>query len=125
PFQNLTHVEAEARDEVAQVGRQMRGVIEKPLEVVPGRVVEGEARSPSQLGIKVLELLPFQLGLLGQHLLLRGAEHTIKPPQDRERKDDVLVLAALKSVADEVRDSPKEADDLAVIQAVSGRELTK
>jgi hypothetical protein len=32
----------------------------------------------------------------------------IEPPQHGERKDDVLVLAALERVADQIRDAPED-----------------
>ena len=42
PFQDLAHILAETRDVVPQVGGDVGGVREQPLEVVPGSVVEGE-----------------------------------------------------------------------------------
>ena len=115
PLQHLAHVRAEAGDVVAQVRRQVRRVGEELLEVVAGRVVEGEAGDLPQLRVEVLELLTAQLGLLPEDLLLCGGQDAVESPQDGERKDDVLILAALEGVADEVRDTPEEADDLAVV----------
>ena len=65
-LQHLAHVRAEAGDVVAQVGGQVRRVGEQPLEVVAGRVVEGEARSLAELRVEVLQLLAPQLGLLAR-----------------------------------------------------------
>lgn len=55
--------------------------------------------------------LPFENALLGV------GQHAVETAQYRQRQDDVLLLAELKGVADQVRDTPEEADDLAVIHA--------
>jgi hypothetical protein len=114
-LQNLAHVHAEAGDVVAEVGRQVRRIGEEFLEVVPGGVVEGESRCLAELGVEVLQPLATKLGLSLEHLLLGGGEHAVEPPQDREGKNHVLVLAAFEGVADEVRHAPEEADDLAMV----------
>ena len=41
----------------------------------------------------------------------------VEPPEDGEREDHVLVLAALEGVADEIRNSPDETCDLAVMHS--------
>src|SRR6266850_2883893 len=115
PLQHLAHVRAEAGNIVSEIRREMRRVCEELLEVVPGRVVEGEPRDLPKLRVKVLELLASQLCLLTENLLLGIGQHAVQTPQDRERKDHVLVLAALEGVADQVRNTPKKADDLAMI----------
>ena len=56
-LQHLAHVWAEPGDVVAQVGREVRRVGEELLEVIAGRVVEGEARDPAELGVEVLQVL--------------------------------------------------------------------
>src|SRR6266850_7578958 len=114
PLQHLAHVRAEASNVVSKVRREMGRVCEELLEVVPGRVVEGESRDLPKLRIKVLELLASQLCLLTEHSLLGISQHAVQTSQDRERKDHVLVLAALEGVADQVRDTPKKADDFAM-----------
>ena len=113
-LEHLAHVGAEAGDVVAEVRRQVRRVGEQLLEVVARRVVEGEARDLPELRIEVLEFLAAQFGLLPKHLLLRACQNAIEAPKNGERKNDVLVLAALEGVADEVGDAPEEADDLAM-----------
>ena len=122
-LQHLAHVRAEAGDVVAQVRRQMRRVGEELVEVVAGGVVEREARDPAELRVEVLELLAPKLGLFRQHLLLRAGQHAVQAAQDGERQDDVLVLAALEGIADEVRDAPEEADDLAMVHCVRSPSL--
>jgi hypothetical protein len=117
-LQHLAHVRAEAGDVVPEVGGDVRRVGEELLEVVAGGVVEGEARDLPELRVEVLELLALQLGLLAEDLLLGVGEYAIETAQDRERQDDVLVLAALEGVADEVCDTPKEADDFAMVHCV-------
>jgi hypothetical protein len=117
-LQHLAHVGTEARDVVAQVGGEVRCVGEELLEVVPRGVVEGEAGDLAKLGIEVLELLASQLGLLRENLLLGAGQHAIEASKDGQRQDDVLVLAALEGIADEIRNAPEEADDLAVIHRV-------
>jgi hypothetical protein len=39
----------------------------------------------------------------------------VQAAQAQEREDHVLVLPALERVADQVRDTPEQADDLAVV----------
>jgi hypothetical protein len=55
--------------------------------------------------------LPLQDALLGV------CQHAVQPAQDGQRQDDVLVLTPLEGVADQVRDAPEEADDLAMVHA--------
>jgi hypothetical protein len=38
-----------------------------------------------------------------------AGEHAVQAAQDRERQDDVLVLAAPEGVADQIRDTPEES----------------
>ena len=113
-LEHLAHVGAEPRDVVAQVRRDLGGVGEQPLEVVARGVVEGESRGALKLAIEVLDLVLVG-GLDLQHLHLRGGQHAVEPPEHREREHHVLVLAPLEGVADQVRDAPDEADDLAVV----------
>jgi hypothetical protein len=62
----------------------------------------------------ILELPPeLRLGL--QDLGLGRRQDAIEAPEHSERQDDILVLAALEGVADQVRHAPEEADDLAVV----------
>jgi len=114
-LQHLAHVRAEAGEVVPQIGREVRRVGEELGEVVARGVVKREAGGLPKLRVEVLELLASQLSLLAQDLLLGRGQHTIESPQDRKRKDDVLVLAPLEGVTDEVGDAPEEADDLTVI----------
>ena len=116
---DLAHVGAETRDVVAEIGRKVGGVARQPLEIVARGVVEGEARSLAQLGVEVLETLAAEFGLALEDLFLGRREDAVEAPQHREGKDDVLVLAPLEGVADEVRDAPDKADDLAVVHARS------
>ena len=53
--------------------------------------------------------------MLAEHLLLCTGEHAVETAQDGKGQDDVLVLPTLEGVADEVRDAPEEADDLAMV----------
>jgi hypothetical protein len=114
-LEHLAHVGAEARDVIPEVGCEVRRVGERLLEVAAGRLVEGEAGDLAELRVRVLQPFSPDLTLPRQHLLLGQREHATRTPQHRERQDDVLVLAALEGVADQVRDSPDEADDLGVI----------
>ncbi len=93
----------------------MRSIAEELVEVVPRRVVEGEARCPAQLGVKVLKTLTAKLRLSLEDLFLLVGENAIEAPEDGERKDDVLVVTAPERVADQIRHTPEEADDFAVI----------
>ena len=114
-LQHFPHVQAEASDVVAQVRHEVRRVGEELLEIVARRVVEGEARSPAELRIEILELFVPQLGLLSKHLVLRRCQHAVEPTQHRKRKDYVLILAPLEGVTDKVGNAPEETDDLAVV----------
>ncbi len=103
--QHVAHVGAEAVDVVAQVGRQVRRVAEQALEVIERGVVEGVAGGPAQHRVEVIQLILVQrVGF--EHLALRGLEHAVEAAQHRERQDDVLILAALERVANEIRDAP-------------------
>jgi hypothetical protein len=104
-----------------EIGGQVRRVGHQLVEVVARGVVEREAGDPAELRVEVLQLLAPQVGLASEHLLLGGRQHAVEAPQDGEGEDDVLVLAALEGVADEVGDTPEEADDLAMVHpAVPG-----
>lgn len=46
-----------------------------------------------------------------------AGQHAVEPAQHRERRDHVLELASLEGVADQVRDAPEEAHDLAMVHA--------
>ena len=86
------------------------------LEVVARRVVERELRGPPKLTPEVLDPAPVP-GVDGQHVGLGGSQHAVEPAQHRERQGHVLILAALEGVADQVRNPPDEARDLAVVHA--------
>ena len=117
-LQHLAHVGAEPRDVVAQVLRDVGGVGEQLLEVVARRVVKREPGGAPELRVEVVEPA-LVLCLDHQHLPLRGRQHAVEPSQYRQRQDDVLVLAPLEGVADEVSHPPDEADDLAVVHVSS------
>ena len=117
-LQHLAHVGAEPGDVVAQVLRDVRGVGEQLLEVVARRVVEGEAGGAPKLRVEVVDLARVP-GLDLQDVPLVGGQHAVEPAQHGERQDDVLVLASLEGVADQVRHPPDEADDLAVVHISS------
>ena len=110
-------------DVVAQVGREVGRVAEQLVEVVPGRVVESEPGCLAELGIEILQALAAQFGLALEHLLFCWRKHAIETPQHGERQDHVLVLAALEGIADQIRDTPKEADDFAMVHRYSLSEL--
>jgi len=124
PLDHLPHVLAEARDVVAEVGGRLRRVGQKPVEVVAGGVVEGEAGGSLQLAAPVFQAAVAQLGVPRQDLLLGGSEDAVEAAEDGEREDHVLVLPALEAVADQVRDVPDEADDFGVGHGVASS-LTK
>jgi hypothetical protein len=116
-LQHLPDIGAEAGDVVPEVGRQMGGVGEELLEVVARGVVEGEAGRPPELRVEVLESLALQFGLTLEDPVLGAGQHAVEASEHGERKDDVLVLASLKGVPDQVRHAPQEADDLAVVHS--------
>ena len=116
-LEHFAHVGAEPGDVAAQILCDVGRVGEQFLEVVARRVVEGEARGAPELRVEVVELA-LQTALDLQHLPLGGGQHAVEPPQHGERQDDVLVLAPLEGVADQVRHAPDEADDLAVVHVV-------
>jgi len=75
------------------------------FEVVAGGIVEGEARCLPEQRIEVLQL-SLVACLCLEHLLLRRQEHAVETAKDCQREDNILVLAALEGVADEVGDAP-------------------
>ena len=119
PFHHAPHVVAESGDVVPQIAGKPGGIREQPVEVVLRCVVEGESGSSAKLPVQLLEAALAQLRLPSQHPLLGRREHAVEAAQHRQGQDDVLVLAALEAVADEVRDPPDEADDLAVVHRVT------
>jgi hypothetical protein len=123
-LEHVAHVLAEAGDVVAQVRRQLGRVGAQLVEVVARGVVEGEARGPAELPIEVLQPSAAQLLLPVEHLFLGWGQHTVEAAQDGQWEDHVLVLAALEGVADEVRDPPQEADDLAMVHGRQPVSLT-
>ena len=82
------------------------------------RIVEGEAGCAPELRVHILEAAAFELCLPLEDAFLCAGEDAIQAPEDREGEDDVLVLSALEGVADQVRDAPEEADDLAVVHVL-------
>ena len=118
-LQHLAHVGAEPGDVVAQVLRHVGGVGQQLGEVVAGRVVEGESGGglKQPLGVLDLVLVP---GLDLHHLQLAGGQHAVEPAQHGQRQNHVLVLPALEGVANQqIRHTPDEADDLAVVHVRS------
>ena len=122
-LQHLAHVGAEPGDVVAQILRDVGGVGQQLGEVVAGRVVEGESGGglKQPLGVLDLVLVP---GLDLHHLQLAGGQHAVEPAQHGERQNHVLVLPTLEGVPNQVRHTPDEADDLAVIHVGSNPKLT-
>jgi hypothetical protein len=79
------------------------------------RCCRTKARNFAELSVEILQPLATQLTLALQHHLLGRREHAIETPQHRERQDHILILATLERVADQVRNAPDEADNLAVV----------
>ena len=117
-LQHLAHVLAEAGDVVPEVGGELRRVCGQLVEVVAGGVVELEARGDAELPVQGLQAALCQFRLTAQHRLLRGGEDAVEPAQHGQRQNDVLILPALEAVADQVRDTPKEADYFTVFHRV-------
>jgi hypothetical protein len=116
---HLAHVLAEPGDIVAQVSREMRRVGEQLFEIVARGVVEREARRPTELRLEILQAPALKLGLPGEYPLLSIGQHTIETAENRQREDDILVMAAPEGVSDEVSNPPDEADDLAMVHRIS------
>ena len=77
-----------------------------------------ESRRTAKLTVEVVQLSSI-LGLPFKHGLLCRRQHAVQPPQHGQRQDDVLVLASLEGVADEVGYIPNETDDFAVVHGSS------
>jgi len=102
-FNHLTHIIAEAVDIGLQIGRQVGGVIGQALKGKGRGIVENKARSLAQHGVKIGQFtLVSGMGL--QHSGLGRLQHAVNAAQHRERQDDILILAAAKSIADQVGD---------------------
>jgi hypothetical protein len=68
---------------------------------------EGLAGGFSKEVVRVVEFA-FVLAVGFEDLPLRGLQDLVDAPEDGQREDDVLVLAALEGVADQVGDGPEE-----------------
>jgi hypothetical protein len=110
---HLPHVRAERLDVRAEVVGDVLRVVHQPLEGVERRVVEGVAGGLPEEVVRVVELA-FVLAVGLEDLLLRGLQDLVDAAEDGQREDDVLVLAALEGVADQVGDGPEEGGDLGV-----------
>ena len=117
-LEHLTHVLAEPGDVVAQIGGEVRRIGKELVEIVARGVVEGETGDLAELRVEILELAAGQLRLFREHLLLSAGKHAIEAAEHGQGEDDVLILAAFERVADEVRDTPEKADDLAVVHGL-------
>ena len=89
----------------------MRRVAQQLFEVIAGCVVESKARGASELCIEVLQSLTFKLRLPFEDAFFLVREYAVEAAQHGERQNYVLILAALEGVANQVRDTPEEADD--------------
>ena len=106
PLDNLAHIFTEAGDVVAQIGGDIGSVGDQLVEIVERGVVEGETGGDAELPVEVLQPPVLELRLPRQHLLLGSGQHAVEPAQHRQRQNDVLVLAAPESVANQVGDTP-------------------
>jgi hypothetical protein len=109
------HVLAEPGDIVAQVSREMKRVGEQLFEIVARGIVKRETRRPAKLRLEILQAATLKLSLPGEYPLLSIGQHTIETAEHRQRENDILVMAAPESIADEVSDSPHKADNLAMV----------
>ncbi len=57
----------------------------------------------------------YQFRLAFEYLMLGRREHAVETPQYGQRQNDVLVLASLEAVANQIRDAPDKADDFTVV----------
>ena len=96
---------------------------QEAFKVVLRCIVEGVAGCAAKLRNNVLQLLFFELGLSLEDLFLRRRQYAVNAAQHREREDDVLVLAAFESVADQVRDTPDETDLFSEIVHPNSRKI--
>jgi hypothetical protein len=115
------HIWAEALDVVPQVCGKMRRIRKKLLEVVAGRIIESEAGSSTELRIKIFEF-PFELADGLKNFLFRRRKHAIEPPQHGKRQNNVLILAAFESIANQIRDAPNETNYLTMVQEFLSRQ---
>lgn len=93
----------------------MRRIGKKFLKIVARGVVEGETGSAAELRVNVLQL-PLELSDRLKNFLFRWREHAVEASEDRERQDNVLILTPFKRVPNQIRNTPDEADYLAMIQ---------
>ena len=82
----------ETLDVVGQVGGDVVGVALELLEGEAAGVVERHAGDAVEDRLEVLDLAVLETPELGQHLVLGRLQHTVQPPQDRQRQHDILVL---------------------------------
>ena len=91
------------------------GVRQQPLEIVLGGVVEREPGCTAELPVEVFESPALQFCLPLKYVLSRWSQNAIEPAQHGQRQDDILILAPLERVPDQVGNAPYEADYLAVV----------
>ena len=64
---------------------------------------------------------PLELGLALKHSLFRVGQNAIKPTQNGQRQDDILVFSSFESVPNQIRDTPYKIDNLAVVHLLNTR----
>ena len=105
---DLAHVGGEVADVGAEVLCQVVRVVEQPLEVEPGRVVERPARRLLKEALAHV-LVPAGIPGVGvKHRLLRLLQHAVEAPQDGQGEDDLAVLVSLVRASQQVADAPDE-----------------
>jgi len=110
PLEDAPHVGREALDVAGQVPRDLARIVLQPAEGQLARVVERHPRRPVQDRIDVSDLAPRQAFRLLQHLLLGRLQHTIQPPQHRQRQNHPPILIRPIRPPQQIRHAPNETD---------------
>ena len=111
PLDDFAHVRRESLQVLAEVRRDVVGIIEQRLECVRARVVEGMSGDFAKALVHHLGIDPIDRRCLVHRLgdlFLRAGQHAVKAPDHCQRQNDVAILMRLVDARQLVGDGPDE-----------------
>ena len=111
PLDDFAHVRRESLQVLAEVRRDVVGVVEQRLERVRARVVEGMSGDFAKALVHHLGIDPIDRRCLVHRLgdlFLRAGQHAVKAPDHCQRQNDVAILMRLVDARQLVGDGPDE-----------------
>ena len=109
---DLAHVGGEVPDVGAEVLCQVVRVVEQPVEVKPGCIVERPSGRPLEEALAHALVPACVPGVGVKHHLLRLLQSAVEAPQDRQGEDDLAVLVSFVRATEQVADAPDEVGEL-------------